>query len=424
MPRPRCRTAASCLAARASLRVPTHPESRIPVPRWIESGPVARVLQALPGARVVGGAVRDLVAGYPPGHRIGDVDIASPLPPQDAAERLRQAGIKVVPTGLAHGTITAVAGGTPIEVTTLRRDVESFGRHATVAFDADWQTDAARRDFTINAMSLAPDGTLYDFFGGRADLLAGRVRFVGEAAARIAEDVLRALRWFRFHARYGKGQPDQAALLAIADAAPRLSGLSAERTWSELKRILAAPDPVGSLALMQRTGVAAVLLPEGFDVAGLGRLGVIGAPADPLLRLAALLPAGADIRPIAERLKLSGAESVTLAALRASPAPTPELDEAQLRRMLAETSAGVLAGRTWLAQPGAPDSRWDRLRSRLAAMPAPRFPLRAADLGLPEGPRVGRVLSAMRALWLESGCSLDRAALAAEAARRIEDGLL
>lgn len=389
-------------------------------PDWLVRGPAARILALLAGARAVGGAVRDTLAGL----AVADIDLATTLSPEAVAARLGEAGIRVVPTGIAHGTVTAVLDGAPIEITTLRRDLETDGRHAVVAFDADWREDAARRDFTINAMSLAPDGTVFDYFGGQPDLAAGRVRFVGEAPMRIAEDYLRALRWFRFQARYGRGEPDRAALAAIEAAAPALRRLSAERVWSELKRILEAPDPRAVLGLMEAAGVARVVLPEGTDLAALDRLVAAGAPAEPLLRLSVLLAPGADLDRFARRLRLSGEEAARLAALRAGPAPVPENDEAALRRLLAETPADLLAGRSWRAQPGRPDPAWEALRARIAAMAVPVFPLRAADLGLPEGPRVGRALAAMRAAWLAGGCVADRASLAAEAQRLIASGLL
>lgn len=390
-----------------------------PAPCWLAEGPAARVLETLPGARAVGGAVRDWLAGLP----VADIDIASPFPPEQAMRRLRAAGLRVVPTGLAHGTVTAIAEGTPIEVTTLRRDVETDGRHAVVAFDADWREDAARRDFTINAMSLDRAGQLFDHFGGRPDLALGRVRFVGDPARRISEDRLRALRWFRFHARYGKGAPDAAALAAIAAAAAELPRLSAERIWGELKRILTAPDPRPALALMERTGVRAVILPEGLDPAALDRLHQAGAPAEPLLRLAAALPPGTDIAGLAARLRLSNAEAESLAALRAPPAPQPDDPSGTLRRLLADTPADTLVARSFLAQAGDP-APWQELRAKLAAMEPPAFPLRAADIALPPGPRLGAALAAMRAHWLAGGCIEDRATLAAEAARRIGAGLL
>ena len=244
---------------------------------------LAPVLAALPQARLVGGAVRDALAGLP----VADIDIATPEPPETSMARLAEAGLRVVPTGLAHGTVTAVSNHRPFEITTLRRDVATDGRHAQVVWTDDWRADAARRDFTINALSLDRDGGLHDFFGGQADLAAGRVRFVGEAGQRIAEDYLRVLRFFRFYARYGHGAPDGAAVGAIAASVDGLAMLSAERVWSEIKRILAAPDPVPSLGLMEQLGVLAAVLPEGGDLARLAALVARGAPADPLLRMAA-----------------------------------------------------------------------------------------------------------------------------------------
>lgn len=392
-------------------------ETRIAPPAWLTQGAAARVLAALPGARVVGGAVRDTLAG----RAVADIDIASSFAPEEATQRLRAAGLKVVPTGLAHGTVTAVVQGTPIEVTTLRRDVATDGRHAVVAFDADWQQDAARRDFTINAMSLEPDGTVHDFFRGAADLAAGRVRFVGAAPQRIAEDYLRILRWFRFQARYGTTAPEANTLAAIAAGVPGLAGLSAERVWSELKRILLAPDPVPALALMESTGVRAAVLPEGADLVALRFLVAAGAPVDPLLRLAALLPACADLPALAARLRLARAEAERLAQLRV-PLPTAP-DAAALRRLLADTPAEILIDRTWLAQRDDP-APWQAMRRDIAAQPAPQFPLRAADLDLPPGPGLGAALAALRAWWLEGGCTADLAELRAEAARRRAQGLL
>ncbi len=190
-----------------------------PPPPVLREPAVAAVLAALPRARLVGGAVRDALAGLP----VADLDLATPDPPASVIDTLSRAGIRVVPTGIAHGTVTAIADGRPIEITTLRRDVATDGRHATVAFTDDWHEDAARRDFTINAMSMTPAGEVEDWFGGREDLAAGRVRFVGEASRRLAEDYLRALRFFRFHARYGSGAPDEEAVTAIAAAVPGLA---------------------------------------------------------------------------------------------------------------------------------------------------------------------------------------------------------
>jgi poly(A) polymerase/tRNA nucleotidyltransferase (CCA-adding enzyme) len=391
-----------------------HPAMRIvPPPEFLADPALAAVMAAVPEARVVGGAVRDALAGLP----VADIDLATPRPPEEVMRQLEKAGLKAVPTGIDHGTVTAVSGGRGFEITTLRRDESTDGRRAVVAWTDDWREDAARRDFTINAMSMAHDGSVFDPFGGAADLAAGKVRFVGRAATRIAEDYLRILRFFRFHARYGRGEPDREAVAAIADAVPGLKRLSAERVWSELKRILAAPDPTGAATLMQRLGVLAAILPEGADPARLARLVASGAPPDPSLRLSALLTVEAEA--LADRLRLSGAERQMLTELRSGPAPRPGMDDADLRRLLADTRADVLIGRSWLAGDGS--AEWQDLRARLAAMQRPVFPLEGRDvlaLGIEPGPRVGCLLAELRQWWLAGGCVADAAACRAELARR------
>ncbi len=368
----------------------------------LETPGLSPVLAALPGARLVGGSVRDALAGLP----VADIDLAVPDPPERVMAALVRAGIKAVPTGLAHGTVTAVSAGRPFEITTLRRDTETDGRHARVEWTDDWQADAARRDFTINAMSMDRAGAVHDYFGGGEDLVAGRVRFVGEAARRVAEDYLRILRFFRFFARYGRGAPDGEALAAIRAGLAGLGLLSAERVWSELKRILAASDPRRALALMAATGVLDAVLPEGADPARLAPLVAGGVPADPVLRLAALLTGPAE--GLAARLRFSNQEAERLAALRAGPVPFPGDDDAALRRLLADEGRGALIGRAWLAPGVGPE--WDRLRARLAAMPTPRFPLEGRDalaLGARPGPAVGEALRRVRSWWLAGGCVAD-----------------
>jgi len=361
-----------------------------------------RVHAALPEARLVGGSVRDAIAGVPN----ADLDLATPRLPEDVIAALRAAGIPAVPTGLAHGTVTAVVDGRPIEITTLRRDVATDGRHATIAFTTDWREDAARRDFTINAMSMDAEGRVWDWFGGREDLARGVVRFVGDPATRLAEDYLRALRFFRFHARYGRGAPDAAALAAIRAAVPGLAILSPERVWSELKRILAAPDPRDALRLMAETGVLAAVLPEAVARGRLDALVAAGAPADPLLRLAALC-AGADVGRLAARLRLSGAEAATLAGLAE---PAPEGDERTWRAALAARGPEALTGAAWLAQAEGRPGDWPARRAWIAATPRPVFPLRGADVlaeGVAPGPRVGAILGALERRWTEAGCRDD-----------------
>ena len=354
--------------------------------------------------------MRDLLVG----RETADLDLATPEPPERVMTVLADAGIRTVPTGLAHGTVTAIVGGVPIEITTLRRDVETDGRHAVVAWTDDWREDAARRDFTINAMSVGRDLALHDYFGGVADLASGRVRFVGDAAARIAEDGLRILRFFRFQARYGVGDPDAEAIRAIGGGLARLDGLSAERVWSELRRLLQVPDPLDSIGAMRGAGVLDRLLPGGTDMDRLHRLVRLGAPAEALLRLAAVVLAPS--RSVAAGLRLSSADAARLAALRDGSAPSPELDADGLRRLLSDEPAELLIARSWLAQaahpgPAAEPADWLTLRRRLDAMQRPVFPLAGRDavaFGLAPGPGVGEALRRVEAWWREGGCVADR----------------
>ena len=386
------------------------PALRIEPPEWLHDPALSAVLAALPRARLVGGAVRDALLTA----QVADVDLATPDPPDVVTHALRAAGLKAVPTGLEHGTITAVSAHRGFEVTTLRRDVATDGRRAVVAFTEDWREDAARRDFSVNAMSMTADGAVYDYFDGVADLRAGRVRFVGDAAQRIAEDFLRVLRFFRFHARYGRGAPDREALAAIAAAVPGLARLSAERVWSELKRILAPPDPREALALMQRLGVLDAVLPEGTDVSRLAWLIARGAPADPILRLAALLDG--DAQALADRLRFSIAERERLLALRVLVVPPRGAGDATLRRFLADIPKEILIGRLWLTGGEA------SLRARLLTMEVPVFPLHGRDLrkaGMSPGPEMGAMLRDLRNWWLQGGCVADAPACRAELQRRM-----
>jgi len=379
------------------------------VPAFLADPGLHAILDALPAARIVGGAVRDALAGRP----IADVDIATPDPPASVQAALASAGIRSVPTGIAHGTVTAIRDGRGFEITTLRRDVETDGRHAVVAFTDDWREDAARRDFTINAMSMTRDGTVFDYFDGLTDLRAGLVRFVGDPATRIAEDYLRILRFFRFFARYAAGPPDPGSVTAIRQAVPGLAALSVERVWSELTRILSAPDPCPAIRLMDELGVLAVIMPEGADPGRLDCLIAAGAPVDPVLRVAALLTG--DPLAFATRLRLSAADRDRLAALRQAPVPDPGVDDAALRRLLADHDKTVLIDRMWLEKPVR-----RRLQSRLAALPVPVFPLEGRDvlaLGVQPGPLVGSLLRQVRAWWLQGGCRADAASCRSEIAR-------
>jgi poly(A) polymerase/tRNA nucleotidyltransferase (CCA-adding enzyme) len=392
------------------------PALHIPPPDFLRDQAPHRVTAALPDARVVGGAVRDALAG----RAVADIDLATPQDPASVTAALEAAGIRVVPTGIAHGTVTAVVDGRGIEITTLRRDVATDGRRATVAFTDDWRQDAARRDFTINAMSMTPDGAVYDYFGGIADLRAGILRFVGDPARRIAEDYLRILRYFRFFARYAAAPPDPALRAALRAGIPGLAQLSAERVWNELQRILAAPEPTEALALMAELGVLAAVIPEGTEPARLARLIAAGAPPDPILRLAALL--AGDVETFVDRLRLSGADRQRLLALRAAPLARPGEDDAALRRMLADHDRGALIDRTWL--DGTVDPGWTVLRARLASLVQPVFPLEGRDVvaaGVAPGPPVGDLLRAVRDWWLEGGCIAGAAACRAELRRRLAE---
>ena len=419
------------------------PALHIARPPFLSDPALLAVLAALPEARLVGGCVRDALAG----RDVADVDLATPQAPEAVAAALAAAGLRAVPTGLQHGTITAVSGGRGFEVTTLRRDERTDGRHAEVAWTADWREDAARRDFTMNAMSMQPDGAVFDYFGGAADLVAGHVRFVGDPAARIAEDYLRILRFFRFQARYGRGDPDAAALAALQAGVPGMAQLSTERVWSELKRILATPAPIASLRLMERLGVLAAILPGAVELDRLERLVAIGGPEEPVLRFAALTlpkafsrragegwvrvgpaePATVPVNPpppgpspvlwegqqvLADRFRMSSAERDRLAALDGL-APTSDMDDDALRRLLADSPVGAALGWAWLAG-------FD-LRERLA-IPRPVFPLVGRDAlaaGVLAGPAVGVLLRDVRGWWLEGGCRAGAAACRAELARRV-----
>lgn len=369
-------------------------------PNFLTDPALGQVWDALPDARVVGGAVRDSLAGRP----IADIDLATPNPPLAVMAALRQAGVKVVPTGMAHGTVTAVVNGRGFEVTTLRHDLATDGRHAVVAFNADWRQDAARRDFTINAMSMARDGTVFDYFDGAADLQAGRVRFVGDPATRIAEDYLRILRFFRFHARFGRAPPDPATLHALQAGIPGMAQLSIERVWNELRRILAAPDPSDAVLLMNRLCIWQAVVPEASALSHLA-----GLPADPILRLAGLLTG--DALALATRLKLSNGDRDRLVRLMATPQAAGS--DADLRRLLADHLPADLIDRTWLD-----DSL--EVRQRLSAMQRPVFPLEGRDvvaIGVPSGPDVGALLREVRQWWMHGGCIADRRSCLTELAR-------
>jgi poly(A) polymerase len=407
-------------------------ELRLPRQPWMSAPATRAVVAALTAGgsevRFVGGCVRDALLG----RAVTDIDIATPDEPARVIELLEAAGLKAVPTGIDHGTVTAVALHQPFEITTLRRDVESYGRRAKVAFTDDWIEDAARRDFTFNAMSCAPDGQLYDPFGGAADLEAKRVRFVGDAEARIREDVLRLLRFFRFYAHYGAPPPDAEALAAVERLAPLLPTLSGERIAAETLKLLAARDPATVLRLMQHHGVLAHFLPEGSQLDRLARLTAIerslNLKPEPPRRLAAVLESEAAARAVAARWHLSNALRDRLVEALTPPAPTPALDDKTRRVLRYELTAEAFRDRGLLAWAGDESARevgWRELIA-LTDWTPPRFPLRAQDaieLGIAPGPALGELLRDMERWWIEGDFRADRRACLAELKRRVGGAL-
>ena len=390
-----------------------------------------KLMAALIESRFVGGAVRNALSGWP----VGDIDIAVPMPPEETLRRLELAGIKAVPTGIEHGTITAIVNGHPFEVTSLRQDVETDGRHAIVEFTDDWEADAARRDFTMNALYAGGDGEIFDYHGGVEDLIAGRVRFVGDATRRIREDYLRILRLFRFHAWYGKGDMDPEALRAAADAKTGLAQLSGERVAKEMLRLLECQNPVPALRLMAASGVMSELLPYALQLPRLEHLVLIAAEnqfaPDPLLSLAALLPDDADVAiAVGERLKLSGAERARLEGLAGSREKIPAyLSAADVRRQLYRTGAPRFRDRvllSWAAGPrNASQIQWRMLLSMAEGWERPRFPITGRDVmaaGVAEGPDVGRVLAALESWWLDQDFMPDEMQLRGKLKSLVETG--
>jgi poly(A) polymerase len=392
---------------------------KLPRQPWMDRDGTRRILAALAGeCRVVGGAVRDGLLGQ----TVSDVDLATRLRPEEVVRRLDAAGLKAVPTGIAHGTVTAVAGESIIEVTTLRRDVATDGRHATVAFSDDWREDAARRDFTINALYADPaSGEVFDYFGGLADLEARCVRFIGDPLQRIAEDHLRILRFFRFHARFG-GAPHAESLEACAVRARDLMALSRERIRDELLKLLCVADPAPTLRLMLERAILAPVFPE-IDAMRLDDLErvvrietALGEPCAPLRRLAAVLPADAALLDdIAARLRLSNAERKRLVASadRLADIPT-EIGP------LAYRAGAAAAGDKLLLAASAADDIATPI-ARLRDWVEPRLPISGRDLielGVPAGPEVSRLMVAVEDDWIDAGFP-ERDATVALARRRL-----
>jgi poly(A) polymerase len=371
-------------------------------------------------ARFVGGAVRNAILG----EKVADIDIATPLLPQDVIQRLQKAGFGAVPTGLEHGTITAVVRGRPFEITTLRRDVSTDGRRATVAFTTDWAEDAARRDFTMNALYASAKGEVFDYVGGLADLRARIVRFVGDPRTRIREDYLRILRLFRFHAWYGKGELDAAAFAAAAAEKAGLKLLSGERVQKELLRLLQAKAPVPALQAMQRASILAEILPADLQLERSAHLMEIERAnrrePDNVLRLAALLPDDAKAAlKLSGVLKLSNADKERLIeAAEPDSRIAASLSAREARQFLyrfgQQRFRDQLLLRWSQTRDKAKNTRWGKLLKLAESWKKPEFPIDGRDVmakGIDEGPKIGTTLRALEQEWVEADFAADRRAL-------------
>lgn len=396
---------------------------------WLAAEPTQRVLRALDSrgltARVVGGAVRNALLGLP----VADIDIATIASPEQVIAAAAAGGMKTVATGLRHGTVTVIAGHHAFEVTTLRRDVETDGRHATVAFTDDWAADAARRDLTLNALYCDADGVIFDPLGGLADVLARRVRFIGDARSRIREDYLRILRFFRFAAQYAEGPLDAAGLAASVAEREGLQRLSPERVRAELVRLLVAPGAVPAIATMAAHGLLTALLPVVPRIGVFGRLaaieGVLVAPSSAALRLAALgVAVEEDARSLAQHLRLSADERDVL--LRSATDTTVSAGDCDRARRVALYRLGPDRFRNrvlldWAGSGASPvDADWRHLFELPARWAAPAMPFAGRDLlarGLEPGPRMGEMLAAFEAWWIAEDFPCDRATLDAALAR-------
>jgi tRNA nucleotidyltransferase/poly(A) polymerase len=402
---------------------------------WLREGTLARLLAVLDTdgeeARVVGGAVRNALIGEP----IAEVDLATTALPQEVMRRTSAAGFKPVPTGIEHGTVTVVIDGRPFEVTTLREDLETFGRHANVRFGRDWTRDAERRDFTMNALSVGPDGAVHDPVGGLDDLKARRVRFIGDAGKRIVEDYLRILRFFRLHAAYGEGLLDPEGLAACIAGRGGLEQLSRERVRMELMKLLLGRHATPALAAMNEAGLLTPVLGGVADLAGFENMAKVeaaaGLQADPVQRLGALaVRVTEDAERLGQRLRLSNAELERLRAIGdgwwrigADTGDKPG------RALLYRIGAVPFVDRVLLAWARSPQTAHDPAWRALAMLPerwvVPVFPLKAADLirrGVAAGPALGAALRAAEAAWIAADFPAGEAALGAIADAAAADG--
>jgi poly(A) polymerase len=391
---------------------------------FLKEKPLAKVLAALNGGgeetRVVGGAVRNLLLGLP----LSEIDLATTAEPKTVIGRVTAAGFKAVPTGIEHGTVTVVAEGKPFEVTTLREDVETDGRHAVVRFGREWKKDAARRDFTINAMSLSGDGTVHDYCGGLADIEKRRVRFIGNAESRIAEDYLRVLRFFRFFAAYNEGVPDREGYLACARARDKLDQLSRERIRAEILKTLVAKRAPEAMTAMAETGIYGAVFANAPELPALARLGLIEqsneiAP-DAVRSLAAVAVRIADdADSLRERLRLSNDEYKRLHSMgdrwwRLTPASGEPYAKETLYRIGAEEYSDRALISFAHSEASLADDKWGALLSLPRRWTPPRFPISADDFlkrGVEKGPKLGRALAAAEAAWIAADFPEDAGAL-------------
>jgi poly(A) polymerase len=394
--------------------------ARLPAAVWLTQGEVAQLLALLnrdgEEARVVGGAVRNALLGL----AVGEIDVATTAVPDEVSRRVEAAGWKAVPTGIEHGTVTAVIQGKPFEVTTLRQDVETYGRKAKVVFGRDWVADANRRDFTINGLSAAADGMVHDYVGGLADIATRRVRFIGDAATRITEDYLRILRFFRFHAWYGEGALDVAGLHACIGARAGLDMLSRERVRMEMLKLFLAPHATRVLAVMAEAGILGSVLggvPLLASFENTAKVEVASATApDAIRRLGALAVfLKEDAERLADRLRLSNAESTRLAALDSWWRVFPAHGEQDVRALLYRAGLQTFTDRVlvaWSRSPsGAADAAWLELARLPQRWTVPVFPLKAADFmrrGIAAGPIMGAALRTAEEAWIAADFPSDQ----------------
>jgi poly(A) polymerase len=402
---------------------------------WLKEGEVARLLVLLNGdgeeARVVGGAVRNALLRLP----VGEIDVATTAVPDEVVRRVEAAGWKAVPTGIEHGTVTVVIDSHPFEVTTLRQDIETFGRRARVMFGRDWRADAERRDFTINALSAAADGTVFDYVGGLDDIAARRVRFIGDPQQRIAEDYLRILRFFRFHAHFAEGPPDAAGLLACIKARAGLDTLSRERVRTELLKLFVAPRAAATLAVMAESGLLGSVLggvPYVADFAKMADIeAALGVEADPVRLLGALgVMVSEDAERLAQRLRLTNAEAERLMALEPWWRVSPSAGEQAARALLYRLGPQSFTDRVLLAWARAradvADDKWRALALLPQRWTAPLFPLKAADFirrRLAAGPALGAAMRAAKDAWIAADFPADSGAIEAIAERAAQDAM-